>query len=699
VAQLLATPGLEAPEGATPEQMLRVAEAYWTVSTHPPSYNPTRGLLSLARCASSPDDQRTLRLPLPTAAPLQAMRDPRLAAAPGPTVVTRSPGSLPAAPEFDVVVAGGNLGVILALALQRRGHRVCVVEKRLLRGRRQEWNTSRSELACLVRGGLLSAAQLEGCIVTEWARDRMGFKGGKALWVEGVLNVGVSPAALVAALRAEFEAAGGVVLERCAFRSARVLDDGVEVALAGAEGGMPLTPGDVNRPTALGAADAAASRQRGSGGGAVGPGGGGGGGGEAGEGSAGRRRGVSCRLLLDCMGHFSPVVKQIRAGQRPDGMVVVVGGCMEGVPAARNTSADLLYTFDDSADDLQLFWEAFPAEGGRARTAYAFAYTDAHPSRPSFAALLDTFLEQLPRYQGAPLEALTFKRILVGGFPCYARGSPLPPAFDRVLQVGDASAAQSPLSFGGFGSMLRHLPRLADGVDEALGQERLGRGDLAWLQPYQPALSVSWLFQRAMSIKPGQLRREAQPPSTAPSASSEPPAAAAVAAVAAAASPPAAPAGQQPARAAGLRGQPAGGGWLPAGHINRLMRCNFAVMRALGDRVLRPFVQDSMQLGPLALTMLGMMLRDPVVITRVAFQVGPLAIARWFAHFVALAACTAAGALLRPLRPLVRGYRFRRLVDALSWGASADYDYAAAAAGGSGSGSGSAAGGPAGGVA
>ena len=28
----------------------------------------------------------------------------------------------------------------------------------------------------------------------------------------------------------------------------------------------------------------------------------------------------------------------------------------------------------------------------------------------SFAALLDTFLEQLPRYQGAPLEALTFKR-------------------------------------------------------------------------------------------------------------------------------------------------------------------------------------------------------------------------------------------------------------------------------------------------
>ena len=30
-----------------------------------------------------------------------------------------------------------------------------------------------------------------------------------------------------------------------------------------------------------------------------------------------------------------------------------------------------------------------------------------------------------------------------------------------LAQVGDASASQSPLSFGGFGGMVRHLPRLA----------------------------------------------------------------------------------------------------------------------------------------------------------------------------------------------------------------------------------------------
>ena len=49
-------------------------------------------------------------------------------------------------------------------------------------------------------------------------------------------------------------------------------------------------------------------------------------------------------------------------------------------------------------------------------------------------------------------------------------------------QVGDASASQSPLSFGGFGSMLRHLRRLTDGLDQALRQNKLTRGNLKLLQ-------------------------------------------------------------------------------------------------------------------------------------------------------------------------------------------------------------------------
>jgi hypothetical protein len=49
-------------------------------------------------------------------------------------------------------------------------------------------------------------------------------------------------------------------------------------------------------------------------------------------------------------------------------------------------------------------------------------------------------------------------------------------------QVGDASASQSPLSFGGFGSMLHNLPRLAAGLGSALDHNRLFKADLKLLQ-------------------------------------------------------------------------------------------------------------------------------------------------------------------------------------------------------------------------
>jgi 2-polyprenyl-6-methoxyphenol hydroxylase-like FAD-dependent oxidoreductase len=42
-------------------------------------------------------------------------------------------------------MCGGVLGIVIALALQRQGFRVAVVEKRLVEGRTQEWNSSRHE--------------------------------------------------------------------------------------------------------------------------------------------------------------------------------------------------------------------------------------------------------------------------------------------------------------------------------------------------------------------------------------------------------------------------------------------------------------------------------------------------------------------------------------------------------------------------
>ena len=72
------------------------------------------------------------------------------AAGPAPVFVTTSRRPLGAAPDFDVIVCGGTLGVFLAASLQLRGLRVGVVERGPLRGREQEWNLSRKELYELV---------------------------------------------------------------------------------------------------------------------------------------------------------------------------------------------------------------------------------------------------------------------------------------------------------------------------------------------------------------------------------------------------------------------------------------------------------------------------------------------------------------------------------------------------------------------
>ena len=54
--------------------------------------------------------------------------------------------------------------------MQLRGHSVCVVERRRVQGRAQEWNISRGELAALTRLGLLNEAELETAIASEWVR-------------------------------------------------------------------------------------------------------------------------------------------------------------------------------------------------------------------------------------------------------------------------------------------------------------------------------------------------------------------------------------------------------------------------------------------------------------------------------------------------------------------------------------------------
>ncbi len=466
--------------------------------------------------------------------------------------------------DWDGVICGGTLGILVGAVLAQRGWRIALLERGILRGRTQEWNISRQELQTFIDLNLLSYEELEQAIVTEYNPARICFHKGVELWVEDVLNVGVDPVFLLEALKAKFLAAGGQLFERAAFESVTVHPNGVQVNTTSAE-----------HPT------------------------------------------FTARLLLDGMGHFSPLTRQARQGKQPDAVCMVVGSCAQGF--TNNETGDLFASFTPIQNQCQYFWEAFPARDGR--TTYLFTYLDAAVERPSLEALFEDYLQLLPDYQNIELSQLQFQRALFGFFPCYQQ-SPLPAVWDRILAIGDSSGGQSPLSFGGFGAMIRHLQRLTQGIHAALETDLLQRSHLTLLQPYQPNIAVTWLFQRAMSV--------------------------------------------------GIHQR------IPPDQINQLLSGVFDQMQQLGDPVLKPFLQDVVQFPALLQTMLRVSVAQPALVARVIPQVGLPLLVEWLFHFLTLAAYSGlypVGQFLQPRLNLsaAQRYRFDRWLAAWQYGSGQDY--------------------------
>src|SRR4051794_13776737 len=131
-------------------------------------------------------------------------------------------GRLPAvAPgdEYDVVVAGGGLGLLLGLALARFGWRVLVFDRDQVGCAHREWNISRRELAVLVADGLFTWDELDGCVATTYEYGVLSFDATGTglppapLRLQGVLDTALDAQRLLTLARARFLAAGGAIRE------------------------------------------------------------------------------------------------------------------------------------------------------------------------------------------------------------------------------------------------------------------------------------------------------------------------------------------------------------------------------------------------------------------------------------------------------------------------------------------------------
>ena len=127
----------------------------------------------------------------------QALREDT---APVPLVIKESNEPLGTI-DWDVVICGGTLGILIGSALVQRGWRVALIERGILRGREQEWNISRKELEVFLELELLSETELKQAIATHYNPARISFFQGRDFWVRDVLNIGVDPVFLLDTLK------------------------------------------------------------------------------------------------------------------------------------------------------------------------------------------------------------------------------------------------------------------------------------------------------------------------------------------------------------------------------------------------------------------------------------------------------------------------------------------------------------------
>jgi lycopene cyclase CruA len=161
---------------------------------------------------------------------------------------------------------------------------------------------------------------------------------------------------------------------------------------------------------------------------------------------------------------------------------------------------DVLLTIAHAQEGRQLIWEGFPGKHGE-MTVYVFYYDTVSPELASKQSLLDLFeryFELLHTYK-QPDEGFTHVKPVYGYIPARHHRQKAGSASQRgIISVGDATSPQSALTFCGFGSQVRNLPRLTRLMSRALEQNLLEEKHLRAIGAHQVNINALWVFSRFM---------------------------------------------------------------------------------------------------------------------------------------------------------------------------------------------------------
>ena len=202
------------------------------------------------------------------------------------------------------------------------------------------------------------------------------------------------------------------------------------------------------------------------------------------------------------MGSVSPIAMGLNDGLPFDGVCPTVGTILEGLEGDKE-AGDVLVSVASMQDERQLIWEGFPGHAGET-TVYLFYYDRTgvkQAQKQSLLALFERYFTLLPTYR--PLQPGVRHLKPVFGYIPARHGRTGRTAARGLICLGDSAAGQSPLTFCGFGSFVRHIGRVSHLLSYALNHDLLDEKHLRTISPHQANLRVAWVFSRFMQPQLG----------------------------------------------------------------------------------------------------------------------------------------------------------------------------------------------------
>jgi lycopene cyclase CruA len=368
---------------------------------------------------------------------------------PSQEVIVRGapPSDLQICGEFDIVYAGGVVGLLHASVMASRYKRkVLVFDPEVVGKTEREWNVSDDDLQGLERTGLFTNEEIRASIINRYRSGFVKFHDASSrvkappLWMDRVMNVAIDADKLLQlALKKIQDSETGSI----------------------SQSGSKFVRCWVTRNRVVVEVEDQRTRER---------------------------QGFAARLFVDAVGSESRVFRDLNNGMPVTHVSPTVGTVARGFASGEGPDAidfsvgEILVSTEDAKDHRQLIWEGFAGDPRKDEYATYLFFYDAVDSAAdkSLFGLFEHYFETLPNYKRKGAQWRVVKPVFdyVSGNKVTGRSPRRVTATDRVMVIAEAAGPSNLLAFSDFGSRLRNLQKVTTLTNTALVEDSLDGASL-----------------------------------------------------------------------------------------------------------------------------------------------------------------------------------------------------------------------------